>query len=415
MNNLRALAGSAALSMVAHVLGRGSLVLAAILLARALDTESFAAYSYFQLTVSMIAAYAALGLGVTASRFFAEFDVTSDHDNAPIGALWGLSLIGGLVFALAVLILPSALISGALSIPQWLMALGIFAIALGVVPGGGVLGLERYPEAILSAAASAFVLILGAVIAARAESPIGAMAAFVLASLVQSLANTFVVVRYVGWTKVTKGTQFGLHEMRKVAFRTAPMLGVSLLAASGSWVVGRIVLAGPGGEHAFSVYSIGLQWYALVLFVPGMVARVLLPRLVKSQLQMKNDRTKALIRTSAYLSVFAALTLSVIGGGLSPHLLAFYGSEYQADRWVLSAFLIAAVPMAPANTLGNSIIAASGQRAWFLAIFISFCCMVAAAYSFQGIGALGGAFAHGVSAVVLTITAYVIAKKKMII
>ena len=70
--NPRVLAKNAFWALLCHVLSRGSLMLAAILLAREFETSSFAAYSYFQLTISMLATYAAMGLGVAASRFFAE-------------------------------------------------------------------------------------------------------------------------------------------------------------------------------------------------------------------------------------------------------------------------------------------------------------------------------------------------------
>jgi hypothetical protein len=75
------LATNAVWSLLSHLLSRGSLMVAAIILARALPTPAFAAYSYFQMTVSMLAAYAALGLGVTASRYFAE--VGHEQPDAP--------------------------------------------------------------------------------------------------------------------------------------------------------------------------------------------------------------------------------------------------------------------------------------------------------------------------------------------
>jgi len=55
---------------VGRVFSRGSILITSILLARALSVKDFAAFSYFLLTVNMLAAYASMGLGVTVNRYF---------------------------------------------------------------------------------------------------------------------------------------------------------------------------------------------------------------------------------------------------------------------------------------------------------------------------------------------------------
>lgn len=410
--SLRTLAGNAAWSTLAHLLGRGSLVVAAILLARSLDTAAFAAYSYFQLTVSMLAAYAAMGLGVTASRFFAECGHVEDARTPPIGTLWMLSIVAGLIFALVILLLPTNWLDAGLGVPRWLMALGVFTMALGVVPSGGILGLERYVQATVAAAASATVLIVGAVFAGRVGSPVAAMAAFVIASLIQATGNSMVVVREVGWRKVVRHAGMNGSQLRRVAGLAGPMFGVSLLAASGSWVVGRIILAGPAGEHGFALYTIGLQWYALALFVPGMVSRVLLPRLVRSRLQDGTDGSRALVRKGATAALFSVALISIGGFFFSPWLLELYGSDYRVDKWLLGAFLLAAIPSAPVNTVGNAILAAQGQRTWFVLTLLWFLLVVVTARALGEHGAWGGAGSLGLSSLGLAGLALCVARRR---
>ncbi len=413
--NVRRLASNAAWSTISHLIGRGSLVVAAIFLARNLDTNAFAAYSYFQLTVSMLAGYAAMGLGVTASRFFAEIGQVDEAKMPPIGALWILSILVGLVFAFIVLLLPANWLDGGQGVPRWLLALGVFTMALGVVPSGGVLGLERYADATLVAVASAAALIIGTVVAGQASSAFFAMAVFVGASLIQSTGDALVVLREVGWQKLARHAHMSGIELRRVVGFAGPMLGVSLLAASGSWVVGRMILAGPAGEHGFALYAIGLQWYALALFVPGMVSRVLLPRLVRSRLQLGSDDSQALVRQGGIMTLVAATVVSLGGFALSPWLLELYGSSYQVDKWLLGAFLLAAIPSAPINTIGNAIVAAEGQRAWFLMTIFWFALIIVAAKTFEEQGALGGAAALGLASLGLAAVALGIARKRGLI
>ncbi|WP_323030459.1 oligosaccharide flippase family protein [Brachymonas denitrificans] len=413
--SIRTLVGAAIWSTAAHLLGRGSLVIGAILLARNLDTGAFAAYSYFQLTVSMLATYAAMGLGMTASRFFAECNHVDDSEMPPIGGLWILSIFIGLTFALAILLIPAHLMNGGLGVPRWMLALGVFVVALDVVPGGGILGLERYPEAAVTAGAYGIVLILGTIMASKSGSGVAAMMAFVFASLIQSIGNAIVVVREVGLRKLARNVNMNTLFFRRIFGFAGPMFGVTLLAASGSWVVGRMILAGSTNEHGFALYTIGLQWYALALFVPGMVSRILFPRLVRAHLQEGEDNSRILVRKGSIAALLAVTIISILGFLLSPWLLSLYGGNYGVDKWLLGAFLLAAIPHAPVNTIGNAILATHGQKTWFLATAFWFILIVAAAANIYDHGAWGGAASLGLSSLGLATLAFSIAKKRKLI
>lgn len=413
--SFKTLAINAAWSISTHVLGRGSLVIAAILLARSFDTSAFAAYSYFQLTVSMLAAYAALGLGVTASRFFAETGHVKDEEMPPIGTLWLLSSVVGLVFAVVILLLPSNWLNSSLDIPRWLLALGVLVMTLDVIPSGGILGLERYAFATLAAGTSALVMIIGAIVASQKGSAHIAMVVFVIASLIQTIGNTVIVLKDVGWRRLLQSAQMRQQDLKRVASFAGPMLGVSLLSASGSWFTGRIILSGPSGEHGFALYTIGLQWYALALFIPGMISRVLLPRIVRSRLGSSANDSRILVRNGTFITLFSAMTVSFTGFLFSPWILQLYGSSYQVDRWLLGTFLIAAIPSAPVNTIGNAIVAADGQTIWFLLTFCWLVVMFITAKALQQQGALAGACALGLSSLGMATLSIVVAKRRGLI
>ncbi len=400
MTPARLLATNAAWSLIAHLLGRGSLVVASILLARTLKTSSFAAYSYFQLTASMLAAYSALGLGVTASKFFAETTHVSEDHAPPIGTLWVLSVLAGFVFALAIIGFPDAWVDGGLEFPRWLLSLGVFVMALGVVPAGGVLGLERYREATVAAAVAAGVVVLGSFIAGAVGSAVWAMWAFILGSLVQAAGNALVVVRTVGARRLLALTRFSKLELRRIAEFAGPMTAVTLLSASGAWIVGRIILAGTSGEHGFALYVIGLQWFSLALLLPGMISRVVLPPLVRGRMESTADtphRESALVRHGVYMTLASAITTCAIGAILSPWLWSLYGVDYVSGAWLIVAFMAAAIPAAPANTLGNAILADDGQIDWLIITGAWFAGLILSAIASASLGVWSGVIAHGFS------------------
>lgn len=416
--SLRVLATSATWSLAAHLLSRGSLVIASVLLARNLETAGFAAYSYFQMTVSMLAAYSALGMGVTASKFFAEIDYVSEDRLPPIGTLWILSVLAGIILALAITALPANWVNGELEISRHLIALGIFAMALGIVPAGGILGLERYPEATIISAIAASILIVGAYVAGTIGSPVGAMWVFILGSLVQATGNTIIIIRKIGTKKLIGSTCFRKKELRKIAEFAGPMTAVTLLSASGGWLVGRIILMGPSSENGFSLYAIGLQWFSLALLLPGMITRVIFPRLIRERLHPSSGtgyRESALVRRGIYMTLISALVTCTIAAMLSPWLWPLYNIKYSHGAWLITGFMFAALPAAPANTLGNAILANNGQIEWLLITSVWFLSLVTLTITSISLGAWSGVIGYGFAYLIMILLVVKVTRRRNLI
>lgn len=413
----RVLAVNAFWSLLSHLLSRGSLMLSAIILARNLDTTSFAAYSYFQLTVSMLSAYAAMGMGVSASRFFAEVGhEKSEADPPPVGTLWMLSIILAIGAFVLIMLIPASWLTAGLGVPKWLLALGVFALGLTVVPGGAILGLERYKQATLISAISGAIMLLMVWWASQRGLPTIAMGAIAFSAFMQATGESVIVIRTVGWKRISVGFRLRRHEVQRVFTLAGPMFFVSLVSASGSWLLGRMILRSESGEHVFALYVIGLQWFSLGLLLPGMFSRVILPRLVRSKSSALSSASgKKLVVQGSVMATAAALIMALLGFLLGPWLLLIYGTNYQADRWFIAAFLGAAVLSAPANTMGNAIIANDGQKTWLILTIIWLGVLLISGVIAMPLGALSGAVAQAIAAAVLTLIAITVARAKQLI
>ena len=413
MSIKRDLASNAFWSLVGHVLARGSLVVASIVLARELTTAAFAAYSYFQLTTAMLAAYAALGLGATASRFFAEVDCDGEVlDSKPLGTLFSASLLISLAVFVAILVIPEKWLSASLDVPKWLLAAGIGATALGVVPAGALVGLERYRMAALASLAYGAIVVVGALLAAKYKSPLVAMTALGVAALVKAGWQCGAVLQVVGWRRIACNLWITRDSLLSVMRFAGPMFFVTLLSASGSWVIGRIVLLGEDGVYEFALYSIGLQWYALGLLVPGMVSRVLLPRLIRASGEHHGQQS-VIIRFTALLSVCASLVVCLLVALGWPILSGLYGARYAIAPLFIAAYMGAAIISAPANTFGNALLASNQQWTWLAQIFVWFVILslIAVLGVYSGLGGRTGALAHGIAGFVLWGSAYLACRR----
>ena len=393
-------------------------MLAAIFLARALPTADFAAYSYFQLTVTMIGIYAALGLGTTASRYFAEVGHEVEGESPkPLGALCSISAIVSLAVGLAVFAAPASWLNADLAVPQWLMAAGVTVIALSVVPGGAILGLEQYRAATVISLIHGTVLITATVMAARHQAPVVAMVAVVFGALIQAAGQFAVVLHVVGWGRISEHLLFTKKDAANILHFAGPMFLASWMSASGSWVVGRIILSGDEGTRSFALYSIGLHWYSLALLLPGMVSRVVLPRLVRASAELAPEKPSEIVRPGILLALITGLSISLVAILFGPILGSMYGESYEIGRFFIAAYMGAALISAPTNTLGNAILASDGQVIWLKNMAVWFVVIITTALvaSVLEFKEWTGCIAQSVSGVFLLVIAFVACRNKELI
>lgn len=415
-SGVRGLVVNSGWALLAHVLSRGTQILVAMALARSLSTSAFASLGYFQLTIAVLAVYASLGIGVTASRFFAEAG-SARGPLPPIGALWLGSVALAVVVALVVLATPRIWTSDGVDVPALALALGAFALALDIVPSGAVVGLERFRAGTVAAAASCSTLVVGAVVAAQLESSRVAMAAIIAAALVQAVVNSIVVIRVVGTSAILRTVRCDRRAMRDIVAFAGPMLLVSILAGSGSWLVGRVILAGSAGARGLAFYAIGMQWFALGLVLPGMVAKVTLPRIVRGAQASgtAHPANRTFLRHAVALSAGLALAIALATTMVSPWLVGLYGSGYEGDPWLMAGFMAAAVLCAPANVIGNAIVARDRQQTWLVLTVIWLGVLLLVAMACREWGAWSGIAAQAAAALVLTTLATFTARRMQLL
>ena len=71
-----------------------------------------------------------------------------------------------------------------------------------------------------------------------------AMLTAVLAALFQAIGEGFIVIRELGWSWVMEGARLRKDDISEILKFAGPMFLVSLLAASGAWLLGRMILGG---------------------------------------------------------------------------------------------------------------------------------------------------------------------------
>jgi O-antigen/teichoic acid export membrane protein len=399
---------SAGWVLLQHLLSRGSPALVGIILTHRLAPDAFAAYSYYLLTVSMLSTYASIGLGSASARFGAD-----PAGPRLLGTLWILSAGFAASAALLVLLIPPAWLSAGLEVPPWILAAGVFGMALQWVSRGAMVGLERHRSAALSALVSSFVFLVGAVIAVRSSDVRYAMFGSVAGAFIQWLIETSVVARTSGWDRMFAHPYFGRAAVRQVLAFSAPMFVVSLLSASGAWIVGRIILSTPGGDREFALFSIGLQWFALAMVIPGIIAAVSLPKIVRSLTgRAGSERTRQIVRSSSLCALGIAAAIATGGLVLETALLGLYGEEYRVEGRFIALYLLAGIVAAPTNSVGNAIVATDRQWHWLGLTVLWASVLASTAFALRDRSVWGGAVTYMAAYAVLMAASTVLARRR---
>lgn len=400
-------------STINHILSRGILMLSGILLARYLLPKDFAIYSYYQMTVVMISSYASLGMGVAASKFFAEFSVDKNNiDNMDtITTLFSMSILVSFLMAILIFFIPNDILTSGLNISTYIFAISVLILSLNIVPSGAILGLEKYKEATIISLINGVICLIGVYLAINFNKIIFSIYFFILASIVQLLGYIYLVNQSISHISIRAYLKIKKKSIAKLAKFMGPLIFVSILAASSSWILGRVLLL-EKGEYLFSVYSIGLQWFALALFLPGMVSRVVLPRLIRGE----SKDNKEILRISCLISMAFSILIFLIVFIFKSYIINFYGFKYKQYENILILFLLIAILYAPANTLGNAIVAKLGSIPWLIITIVWFLILMIVFYLiFEKYNIMAVIYAQSISTFFLLLISFLLCKKKGLI
>jgi O-antigen/teichoic acid export membrane protein len=111
---------------------------------------------------------------------------------------------------------------------------------------------------------------------------------------------------------------------------------------------------------------IGLQWYAIGIFLPGLVTLVLFPHQVQAADQAAEgmSRSHALLNQGFVLMAASSVVLLIITALVSPLLATLYGEEFIGLAWVVWGFIVAALAAGPMNMVGNAMFASGRHWHW---------------------------------------------------
>lgn len=396
---------------LARILG----LLSSVLAARFLTKTAFGELAVVQSTVAMFGTFAGLGLGVTATKYVAEW---RDNQRVRCGRVVALMLwvagAGGLVGTLVCIFGAPWLAARTLAAPELAPVLrqsGFLVLFTTVqnVYTGALAGLEAFQAV---ACVNLVGGVLGAPLVALGALKFGlpgAVGGTILQSFFSCVAGHWVLIRQGRKMGVPIAVWPGRGDFQAwlregdILWRfSLPAFLSSTLVGPVNWVCNMLLVNQRNGYAEAALLSAANQWKNFVGFLPLMLGSVLVPMLANLHAAGRGKDFVKLVKRQLVISSGLCLSLGLPLMLFSSTLMRCYGRDFVEGTPVLVLTLATTAIAATNNLLSRSM--QSAGRAWLDLGFSGIWAVALVLASFWLIprhGAMGVAIAQAFAAVVL--------------
>lgn len=365
-----------------------SLQLAAmIFVARWLGKHEYGELGIVKSTVGMFGVFVGLGLGLTATKYISEVRPENPKRAGRIAALTlAVSLVSGLAVTAGLILVSSWLASHTLASPglSTPLAIGAGLLFFGEVKGvqNGILaGIEAFAAIArinLVAGLCSFPVILAF---AWLWGLNGAICGLVASLALNCLLNGVILYREAARASIPISFSDSWKERSVLWQFSAPAFLSQAVVTPTAWICSVMLVNRPGGYDEMGLFSAADQWRNIVLFLPGIISRVLLPILSShSKESAREDKPfSRALELGFSTTVMVAFLLVALLSSASALITQAYGKEFASMAAPLAAMLYAG-GVSVLGTTGGLAIQAKGAMwlgfainlLWAVLMLISF-------------------------------------------
>lgn len=353
---------------ISHILSRGGLILSSIVISSLMDEANFLIYSYFILTSTTISIYSALGIGITTSKLYTELNKSVNNTDSPIITIWILNIIIAFLGGLLFIFFSEKIIPNSIELKNIYFTCLIIVMCIDVYASNALIGLEKY----MSLCVSSFVFLISTMIviylSIKNNNIYYAIIGLIISAALQLILHSLFLFLYLSKMHYLSKIKVKLAHLKEIAKTMGPMMFVSLFAASTTWIIGQYILSSQDNATIeFNLFSIGLQWFSLAVFIPTVFSRVLLNYFI--------NYSHADTLTIAKKNIFLMLTLFLVIAAFSYicfPLIEMVYEKYKVPILLIPIFILTAGINASSNILGNILISKNKEWIWLFIVTLSF-------------------------------------------
>lgn len=369
--------------LLGTVISKAGLLLATILIAKYITKTEYGEFGIIKSTINMFSIFAGLGLGLTATKYIAQYN---GIDNKRVSRIIGLSnffsISIGVIVLLFFLLFSSYLAKGigAEHLTRDLQYAGfiLFFSALNGLQNGILTGYQEFKVVSLNNIIASIISVFFQVLGASFLGLKGVLLGFGLNFFILYCLNFYTIrklTRELHQYKILSKDNF--KELRIIWSFSLPALMSGLMVTPVVWFTNRLLVLQPNGYEQMANFDIANQWRLTILFIPAALSQIALPMLASAE----GTEYKAIFNKNILLNFIVSIVVVVPMLFLVPFILKYYGEDYSNAFYPLIIMMLTTILVAINNVIGQAI--ASLNKMWigfivnvvwglFLVVFVYF-------------------------------------------
>lgn len=369
--------------LVGTIISKIMVFVATIIVARILSKEVYGQLGIIRSTIQLFVSISAFGIGATATKYIAQYRNSNPRQAIKIYCIANIfvllmAIIGSIILiGFAEIIAIQKLNAPELVVDIRIAGIILFFTLINGAQTGTLSGFEDFRRIAISNLIMGVAEIILLILGAKYFGLTGAILGFGFTYFIAWLYNTYYIRKHIVLLGIS--IRAILKELRISDFKiiysfSLPIAVSSWINMGAYWWVKTMVVRNAGFENMAN-YDVAEQWRTQLLFIPSIIANVVLPILSNSE--NLQDAKKA-IRINLFINVATTSFLFLLIYLLGMPILSLYGKEYTnpVPLYVLS---FTAIVNSISNLCGTVVIS-SGQAyrvllynlLWAIALFMSY-------------------------------------------
>ena len=364
----RRIAGGAFWSFSGALVQKILLLISSIACAKILGKELFGELGLVRSTINMFVLLGAVGMGITASKYIAEYRDTQKQQAGNIFLITNIFGISVGVIVSALVFIFSEEIAIYLNAPHLKVTIQIGALLLfcAVVNGvqNGVLsGMESFRAIAINTIISAIVEICAILLGAYFWQVNGALLGYAIGFFILAFLNCISIHHVlkqngirVFWNKIR------LQDLSIIYKFSLPAMCSSLMVIPVFWYIKTmLVKSGSDGFGELAIYEAADQWKMIILFIPSAISRIALPILSNTHGVRDRNNYIRILKINLMLNIGVSLVMALIIVLASRWIMVMYGKGFD-NPYPLIALAVSTLFSSIAAVVGSAI--ASRSKMW---------------------------------------------------
>lgn len=387
------------------VISSASVYVSALIIARVLGMEMYGKYAIIQSNVYTFATIASAGLGITVTKFVSQYRNSNKEKCAEvISNLRIISLMTSIMFTVIIIGFSSYYATHILKDSEIIILLRIAAFyvlftTLNAFQVGALLGFELFKKV---ARVNLFQGIFNIVITSMFTllfGITGAIFALTFSSFLLWIYN------YVMLKKIYKDKDISLTIVNK--FDREITYGFLLPAAlcgivSGiiTWGSTNLIVTLKDGYNELAMYNAANNYKTIILYIPNLIGRVVLPTLSNYKSTQKKHRYNSLVKANFAINIAISAFVGAVIVINSKLFFGLYGNDFYDHNTLMIVIIIGAILDVTTNLIFQLLVVENKMWSQFLVIVLRYSALLIVTFAFKD--TLGG-LALGLGYMVSTI------------